>query len=77
MEDNLLPIISKAENANKEIVKILRYTCKRVIYNMGFIKKSKTSVTNFNNFELIYGRKEMWFFKCYLYLTLIKIRMKL
>ena len=57
----------QVENANREIVKILRHTCERqkewdnsLSATLWALRTSKSSVTGFSSFELLYGRKDLW-----------------
>jgi len=57
----------QAENSNREIVKVLRHICKRqkewdnsLSATLWGLRTSKSSVTGFSSFELLYGRKDLW-----------------
>jgi len=57
----------QAENANREIIKVLRHTCERqkewdnsLSSTLWALRTSKSSVTGFSSFELLYGRKDLW-----------------
>jgi len=57
----------QAENSNREIVKVLRHICERqkewdnsLSATLWALRTSKSSVTGFSSFELLYGRKDLW-----------------
>jgi len=56
-----------AENRNKEIEKILRHLCSKQedwdLYmpaTLWALRTTKSSITGFSSFELLYGRKDLW-----------------
>ena len=57
----------QVENTNHEIEKVLRYICDKqenwdelLPSALWALRTSKSSVTGFSNFELLYGRKDLW-----------------
>jgi len=57
----------QVENTNREIVKVLRHICERqkewddsLFSTLWALRTTKSSVTGFSSFELLYGRKDLW-----------------
>ena len=57
----------QVENANREIVKVLRHLCEQQVKwdeclpsALWALRTSKSSVTGFSSFELLYGRRDLW-----------------
>ena len=57
----------QVENRNREIIKILRHLClyqanwdEYIPASLWALRTSRSSVTGFSSFELLYGRKDLW-----------------